>query len=147
MTKPTATEHAARTAWVAGLRSENPMPVGVMLDHVQDETGDRDDAVLELWDAGAKWLEAMIPDSGEWMNCLSLHEYAFLTSRDLAGGGFHGADHWLQGVRTIAADLRIAWGDGLRLMREEYEIAGRFLDWAKLAQSAMDLCKQIEDTA
>jgi hypothetical protein len=38
-----------------------PMPPGQAIDYVQDETGDRDDAVTELLKAAANWLAAKEP--------------------------------------------------------------------------------------
>jgi hypothetical protein len=147
-TSLTATEFAARAAWRAAFDAVPPMPPGVALDMVQDDAADVDEAVLELWAAAATSLEASIPDSGTWVNCLSLHEYAMLAARDLRGGGFGAVFMWLTRLSDLASDIRIAWGDGqVNIAREEYEVAGLFLDWTKLAAHALDLCKAIEDAA
>jgi hypothetical protein len=53
-----AIEQKACEAWAALIHEEHPVPPGVAIDLVQDEAGDRDDAVQAVHWAAALWLDA-----------------------------------------------------------------------------------------
>jgi hypothetical protein len=70
----TELERRASEAWKLMTRQPNildtivgceAMPAGVALDYVQEPTGDRDDAVTALVNAGADWLDGQtVPSDG-----------------------------------------------------------------------------------
>jgi hypothetical protein len=65
-----------------------PMPPGQAIDYVQDETGDRDDAVSELLKAAANWLAAKAPPG----NAVNLGDDALVLLGDIRGEDFGHAD-------------------------------------------------------
>lgn len=148
LTPTTATAEAARRAWELAFDATPPMPPGVALDYVQECTGDRDDACLELIAAAANYLEAKIPDSGASINMMPLHEQATLAVGHFRGAGWGMVRTYAQCVMYWAnriIDATHHWPAEGTPTAVEHTIAVRFVKWTDLLCLSAELCRAIED--
>lgn len=118
------------------------MPVGVAIDFVQDVTGDRDDAVTALVNAGASWLDAQTRPSevGEIADgCMADAES--ITSY-LRGEALGMASIFLGHIR-----LRCESALHPNASREDRLAAHSWHLWTRKAQETIDWVRAVIDAA
>lgn len=154
----TELERAARTAWdamtepqtgltkmIQTIAGENrgPMPVAIALDMVQNVTGERDDAVTALIEAGANWLneQSRGANGGELDD--GCHQDAELVTSYIRSESLGLACVYLSHLRDrcYLANYTANPNRAHKLARE------RWRRWATKAQFVIDWCRKIEAEA
>lgn len=104
-------------------RSDNPMPVGVAIDYVQDECEDRQEAVQCIYDAFARELYLILPDEVP-------HE--------------HLTELW-----AVVGDIRCSWWDRItervNSLRFHLQDNEDLMIWLSIAERTMLICVQVEE--
>lgn len=124
------------------IAGEQPMPAAVALDFVQNVTGERDEAVTALVNAGADWLDAQTrpSETGEIANgCM---QDAVRVTKYLRGQYFGYANAFLSHIQdrcNQAADPRAAQG--------EKWAANSWLGWARKASAVIEACRRVVEAA
>lgn len=144
----TATEHRATEAWAKVVREKTvldvfagtePMPPAIALDYVQDECGDRDDAVMALLAAAGQWLLDTMPVAreGDEFDSACRADAADVAAYIEAESGMarvffsHIEERYERWVNYTGNALVV---DGWRL-------------WIRGARRALDLCRAVVDAA
>ncbi len=147
---PSTTALAADHAWHQMTRvpsildtmfGVHPMLPAIALDYVQEETGgDRDEAVTELLAAGARALEAAMPD-GDLANC---RDDAMALMSDLRGECFGHAGAAQGTIYHRASDLcqtRLFYPGTVG--PATFSEAEDWIRWSQLAGRALDFARQV----
>ena len=144
-------EHEARRAWDAMTQEANPLPADLAIDLVQDETGDRDEAVAAIHAAAARWLDGLRPEQPVSPGGLAANSVTFNAAVACRG-------HLLGESYTFAENCRqevIAWN---RMVLAEHasdlhpvacgcDMARSWLAWAEHADRTIRLCREVSQAA
>jgi hypothetical protein len=149
-------EHAARVAWAAMTHWDERDPdaermaPAVAIDYVQNETGDRDDAVSALHRAAADWLDALRPTEPADLHPSPANNDAAACAANLRSEDYLHADNNRQAVEGYMREVQHEYDmdpEDARADVDGVQLANNWISWCGRARQAIDLCRAVAAAA
>lgn len=134
-------EQRAREAWASMTTPDGePMLPAVAIDYVQDEVGDRDDAVSALHWAAAAWLDSLRPEQPVGTSDGMVGSVTSDCRYHLSLQRHDQAEKFRAEIHRISQELLDAphEPDGFIAQR-----ASKYITWSNYASQAIDLCRAV----